>query len=260
MVDEAGNVYLRARLYDPTIGRFLTKDTYEGETEDPQSLNLYTYCQDNSVNYVDPTGYLSAKVRTILWAIGHPVAANQIGEAEPGKGKTNYTNVAIRFSTNDLGLTENAFHEGSQVNAYRHALWQAMITKSVPGGEETAKAVGYCHEENPNAIDGLSSQNLSKKVFKTLSQADESIDLANNKIGRCIGNNISSYSNNDIAVATLKYYYNKGLWVAIKQSNGTYKISQRKLSDSQYKTALNRLKKLDNWGFAEDQRDKMYKY
>ncbi|XGA14891.1 RHS repeat-associated core domain-containing protein, partial [Paenibacillus thiaminolyticus] len=35
--------YLRARWYDPSIGRFLTEDTYEGEINNPLSLNLYTY-------------------------------------------------------------------------------------------------------------------------------------------------------------------------------------------------------------------------
>ncbi|OPX43987.1 tRNA(Glu)-specific nuclease WapA precursor [Ruminiclostridium hungatei] len=249
---ETGTIYLRARYYDPTIGRFITEDSYWGKDSDPLSLNLYTYCGNNPIDYIDPSGHLSAKVRTILWAIRHPVEAYQIGEAEPGKGKINYTNVAIRFSTNDLGLTENASHEGSQVNAYRHVLWQAMITKSVPGGEETAREVGYCHEENPNAIDGLSSRDLSKKVFKTLLEADESIDLANNIIGISIGKSISSYSNNDIAIATLKYYHENGFWVAVKQSDGSYKISQTKLSDRQYKAALNRIEKLDDWGFAED--------
>ena len=56
MEDEAGNVYLRARLYDPTIGRFLTRDTYEGTVEDPQSLNLYTYCKEDPVMYTDSAG------------------------------------------------------------------------------------------------------------------------------------------------------------------------------------------------------------
>ena len=60
LVDEAGNVYIRARFYDPTIGRFLTKDTYTGNINNPQSLNLYTYCYNNPVNRIDPSGHDSA--------------------------------------------------------------------------------------------------------------------------------------------------------------------------------------------------------
>jgi RHS repeat-associated protein len=49
--------YLQARYYDPRPARFISEDTYEGEIENPQSLNLYAYVQNNSLNYVDPTGH-----------------------------------------------------------------------------------------------------------------------------------------------------------------------------------------------------------
>ncbi len=48
--------YLRARWYDPSTGRFINEDTYEGKQADPLSLNLYTYVSNNPVRYVDPTG------------------------------------------------------------------------------------------------------------------------------------------------------------------------------------------------------------
>jgi RHS repeat-associated protein len=49
--------YLRARWYDPSIGRFITEDTYEGELTNPLSLNLYTYTANNPLKYIDPTGH-----------------------------------------------------------------------------------------------------------------------------------------------------------------------------------------------------------
>lgn len=54
---ETDTLYLRAREYDAGTGRFLTADTYTGEAEDIGSLNLYTYCYNDSVNMVDPTGH-----------------------------------------------------------------------------------------------------------------------------------------------------------------------------------------------------------
>lgn len=48
--------YLRARWYDPGIGRFINEDTYEGDITNPLSLNLYTYVHNNPLKYVDPTG------------------------------------------------------------------------------------------------------------------------------------------------------------------------------------------------------------
>ena len=44
--------YLRARFYNPVIGRFTQEDTYYGA-----GLNLYPYCQANPVGYVDPSGH-----------------------------------------------------------------------------------------------------------------------------------------------------------------------------------------------------------
>ena len=54
---ETGTIYLRARYYDPGIGRFITEDSYTGKDADPLSLNLYTYCHNDGVNYFDPTGH-----------------------------------------------------------------------------------------------------------------------------------------------------------------------------------------------------------
>ncbi|WP_028594343.1 RHS repeat-associated core domain-containing protein [Paenibacillus assamensis] len=52
-----GLQYLRARWYDPSMGRFISEDTYEGELTSPTSLNLYTYVENNPLIYVDPSGH-----------------------------------------------------------------------------------------------------------------------------------------------------------------------------------------------------------
>ncbi|MBE1442606.1 RHS repeat-associated core domain-containing protein [Paenibacillus sp. OAS669] len=55
--DESGLIYLRARYYDPAVGRFINEDTYEGDIKNPLSLNLYTYVHNNPLIYIDPTGH-----------------------------------------------------------------------------------------------------------------------------------------------------------------------------------------------------------
>ncbi len=50
---ETGQYYLRARYYNPETGRFTQEDTYRGD-----GLNLYAYCANNPVKYVDPTGHM----------------------------------------------------------------------------------------------------------------------------------------------------------------------------------------------------------
>ena len=44
--------YLRARFYNPVLARFMQEDTYRGD-----GLNLYTYCANNLVRYIDPSGH-----------------------------------------------------------------------------------------------------------------------------------------------------------------------------------------------------------
>ena len=51
-----GEYYLRARYYDPAMGRFMNEDTYKGQIENPQSMNLYAYCENDPINAWDPTG------------------------------------------------------------------------------------------------------------------------------------------------------------------------------------------------------------
>ncbi|WP_446681764.1 RHS repeat domain-containing protein [Cohnella nanjingensis] len=55
--DESGLYYLRARYYDPSIGRFITEDTYEGQINNPLTLNLYTYVGNNPLIRWDPSGH-----------------------------------------------------------------------------------------------------------------------------------------------------------------------------------------------------------
>ena len=54
---ETEEIYLRARYYQPEVGRFLTRDTYTGEDDEPESLHLYTYCENDGVNCFDPSGH-----------------------------------------------------------------------------------------------------------------------------------------------------------------------------------------------------------
>lgn len=48
--------YLRARWYDPSVGRFMTQDPFPGLLAQPQTLNPYVYVVNNPVNLTDPSG------------------------------------------------------------------------------------------------------------------------------------------------------------------------------------------------------------
>jgi RHS repeat-associated protein len=51
-----GLYYNRARYLNTTTGRFWIMDAVEGNAQDPASLHIYTYSDDNPVNNTDPSG------------------------------------------------------------------------------------------------------------------------------------------------------------------------------------------------------------
>jgi len=51
-------VYLRARHYDPAMGRFLTRDTWGGDANSPMSFNRWNYVHSNPIMFTDPTGHI----------------------------------------------------------------------------------------------------------------------------------------------------------------------------------------------------------
>ncbi len=49
---ESGAYYLRARYYDPSVGRFTQEDPAK------HGYNWYAYCNNNPIRFVDPTGFV----------------------------------------------------------------------------------------------------------------------------------------------------------------------------------------------------------
>jgi len=58
-IPEVGLVNMNGRVYDPTLGRFLSPDPNIQSLGDLQSYNRYTYVLNNPLRYTDPTGYFS---------------------------------------------------------------------------------------------------------------------------------------------------------------------------------------------------------
>src|SRR5207247_5728427 len=54
--DPTGLVYLRARQYDPEIGRFVSADPVLGSLSRPQTQDRYVYVANNPLKFRDPSG------------------------------------------------------------------------------------------------------------------------------------------------------------------------------------------------------------
>ncbi|MDH5693424.1 MAG: RHS repeat-associated core domain-containing protein [Gammaproteobacteria bacterium] len=56
---ESKLLYLRARYYDPAMGRFISADPFLGRLEEPVTQNRFIYVHNNPVMYTDPSGLLA---------------------------------------------------------------------------------------------------------------------------------------------------------------------------------------------------------
>ena len=56
---ETGFYYLQSRYYDPVKGRFISPDAFVSTGQGILGHNMFAYCLNNPVNYIDSTGHMA---------------------------------------------------------------------------------------------------------------------------------------------------------------------------------------------------------
>ena len=108
---ETGTIYLRARYYDPATSRMLSEDSYTGDIRDPLSLNLYIYCANNPVMFVDPSGHVAITITTAAAAtvaVGVLILAVDLYlNTSEGQRAINEMAKSLGHATDQIGRTFN---------------------------------------------------------------------------------------------------------------------------------------------------------
>jgi len=90
MVSCIGLYYLTTRFYDFTTGRFLNADVpsicFDDGLKVPEGCNLYSYCLNNPISYVDPTGHSPKWWQWLLFGIGAALVVGAITVLTMGVG------------------------------------------------------------------------------------------------------------------------------------------------------------------------------
>ena len=233
-----------ARMYDAKLVRW---NTYDPMAEKYYGINPYVYCAGDPVNHIDPKGQSligwllaykavaagmehfgrTSDTKTIGFGMQRPITALRVGFSSAKHN--NISSISTRFASD---ITISAQMDNSPTlspgNALRHVIWQALITREF--GNNTAKRIGNAHEERSKDAEY---------------QADTFVDQKNNVIGRLIGDDSKNSSNVEIVLKVLEYYRDIGLWISIKQQDGTYKNEQSRMTEEQFKLAVDRLQKLN---------------
>lgn len=85
-------LYLRARWYDPRIGRFVSADPFEGVLSNPRSLNRYSYASNNPIQATDRSGRMTTMETGVAFSagIGASLGAASTYLANQALGKATY--------------------------------------------------------------------------------------------------------------------------------------------------------------------------
>lgn len=106
-----GLYYLNARYYDPRNGRFITRDTYRGELNKPDTKHLYVYCANNPIKYVDPSGHVWVlAIRLIPIAIKVGTAAYKVLSVGAKIGATVYAGIKVGTKIKDKREQRQKFY------------------------------------------------------------------------------------------------------------------------------------------------------
>ena len=205
---ELGMYYLQSRYYIPQIGRFLNADGLVSTGQGVLGNNMFAYCGNNPLNRKDPNGegWLTALIIAVVVVVVATVAvkstANYVidksdaNDAEKALAKKDYiaayqVNEAKTITQEYIDKTYGRENDcdGTQVNAYRHAMWNAVMTDKI--GEEKAKKFADAHEQTPDnevelmAMD-LHNNELGRRI--ALEYAGQGYDVFSEKIQEAINN------------------------------------------------------------------------
>ncbi len=122
--EETGLIYLRARYYDPSIGRFVTRDTWPTPPGDRLNLNPYAYGANNPATLKDPDGHVVFNiVAGMAWGATSYVVGTAVENVATGR------TWSADLNWQDAGVS----------------ILQGAISFSVPGGGAISTAIGMSY-------------------------------------------------------------------------------------------------------------------
>ena len=121
--------YLRARYYDPNIGRFTSLDIKEGEISNPLDMNRYVYCRNNPIKYVDPSGEAVISSAIIL-KLAASAAVILLSAVYLASGKSNPRDLEKGMSGRQKGMFQREIEDWKSMRGMRpndNVPWKVLV-------------------------------------------------------------------------------------------------------------------------------------
>jgi RHS repeat-associated protein len=135
--------YLRARYYNPAVGRFGAMDQVDGTPNDPLSLHKYAYCQNNPVNGRDPSGNEDLISLTVSMSIG---VSLELFKAGP----TLFAGYNAAAKVNEIGESFNSTVDAASRDASPGVDTATIIVHGVEGISPPGHQLGWSKDFQKN--------------------------------------------------------------------------------------------------------------
>ena len=157
-----GLVNMNGRVYDPSLGRFLSPDPNVQFVGDMQSYNRYSYVLNNPLRYTDPTGYMSDSTAQAIFGVALAVAVAAVCAVSDGAGCVVFELFAVAYSVSSMAAAGASFDQivateaiGLMAGIGAGAVVGAVVGPTAPIG---VQIVG-------GAVAGMMSAEMSSVAF-----------------------------------------------------------------------------------------------
>jgi len=172
-------IHMNGRVYDPTVGRFLSADPFIQASYDTQSYNRYSYVKNNPLNYTDPSGYFFSGLKNWVKKNWKQVVAIAITVATAGgaawAGFFGGTFGGAVASGTLAGAASGAIMTGTLEGTLKGALWGGVAAGAAFGvAEMTSTIMGVSPTDAHSATffkAGMGKATAFKAVAHGLSRA-----------------------------------------------------------------------------------------
>ena len=228
--NETDSIYLRARYYSQSLGRFTTEDpAKDGD-------NWYSYCAGNPVSFWDPSGYAAyggiSVIQNLAEAVYDAIETNSVGEPISGIIISNWArDKGVEYAKkskyyNDKG---ELVTWDNKADAYRHFLWNARMTREL--GKDSAEIIGNKHEHVTWNSKKVSGETIFNIPFSSL------MDLNNNGMGRSYAKIHPDYGYDDLWKSAMK---DKNIITSLSQVQEFYHLSDEQIFSYDNSNLLNK--------------------